>query len=43
LPKKLQKKAEAWIHKDYDKFALAVFVVILITGILIKYGDGLFG
>lgn len=42
LSAKLQKTLHSWIDKDYDKFALAVIVVAMVAGIILKYGDGLF-
>lgn len=43
LSKQLQRRAQQWIEKDYDKFTMAVVVFILVTMILMKYGNGLFG
>jgi uncharacterized membrane protein len=42
LSPRLQKNLHGWIDKDYDKVALAVIVVAMIAGIILKYGDGLF-
>jgi len=42
LPKKLREQAHAWLDKDYDKFAMAVLVFLIVAGIVLKYGDGLF-
>lgn len=42
LPKKLSKQAHAWLDKDYDKFVMAVLIFVIIAGIFLKYGDGLF-
>lgn len=42
LPKKLSRKLQKFIDKDYDKFILASIVVAAIAAIIIKYGDGLF-
>ena len=43
LPKRLSKKAQQWIQRDYDKLLLASIIVACIAAILIKYGEGLFG
>jgi hypothetical protein len=42
LPKKLQKAAQKFIEKDYDKLVLGVLIAVLIAAIFLKYGDGLF-
>lgn len=42
LPKKTQKVLEGWIKNDYDKFAMAVLIFIIIDGIFLKYGAELF-
>lgn len=42
LPKKLQKYARAWIDKDYDKLLMWAIVVMIIAGIIVKYGAELF-
>lgn len=42
LPKKAQKAALAFINKDYDKLLLGAIVALMIAGIFLKYGDGLF-
>ncbi|TAL14907.1 vitamin K epoxide reductase family protein [Patescibacteria group bacterium] len=42
LPKGIAKKAKAFIAKDYDKFILAIIVVAIIAGIILKYGSALF-
>jgi hypothetical protein len=42
LSPQLQKKAHAWIDKDYDKFVLAMIVVAAIASIILKYGEDLF-
>ena len=42
LPKKLSRRLQKFIDKDYDKFILASIVVAAIAAIIIKYGDGLF-
>ena len=43
LPKNLAKHAHSFINKNYDKLTMAVFIVVIIAGILLKYGNGLFG
>lgn len=42
LPKKAAKAAKKFIAKDYDKLVLGVFVVAMIAGIFLKYGENLF-
>lgn len=42
LSKTLSKRAHAWLDKDYDKFAMAVIIFVIIAGIILKYGNGLF-
>lgn len=42
LPMHLSKKAHEWLDKDYDKFAMAIILFLIIAGILLKYGNGLF-
>jgi len=42
LPKNLSKKAHKFIEKDYDKFAMAVLIFVIVAAIVAKYGDGLF-
>ena len=42
LPKKLSKRAHAWLDKDYDKFVMAALIFVIVAGIFLKYGDGLF-
>lgn len=42
LPKKLSKRLQTFIHKDYDKLLLASLVVFLVAAIIVKYGEGLF-
>lgn len=43
----LSKRASATAHKiinsGYDKFALAVVIMVIVVGIIAKYGNGLFG
>ena len=42
LPKAVAKKAKAFIAHDYDKLTLAIIVVAIISGIILKYGAALF-
>lgn len=42
LSKAAQKKVHAWLDKDYDKLLMAVIIFVIVTAILIKYGNGLF-
>jgi len=42
LPKKLSKQAHEWLDKDYDKFAMAIVIFLIVAGIFLKYGNGLF-
>lgn len=43
LPAKVQQAARRFVDKDYDKLALATFVVVCVAGIVLKYGDSLLG
>jgi len=42
LPKGLESKLKTFISKDYDKFVMALIIVIVLAIIIIKYGNGLF-
>lgn len=42
LPKKVQKALQKWVAKDFDKLLLWTFVMMVIAGIIIKYGEALF-
>ena len=42
LPKKLSKRAHAWLDKEYDKLVMAALIFVIVAGIILKYGDGLF-
>lgn len=42
LPKNVSKRLHGWLDRDYDKFAMAVLVFLLIAIIFVKYGNGLF-
>lgn len=39
--KKLHKKVEQFLAKDYDKLAVAIWVVLLIALVIVKFGDAL--
>lgn len=42
LPKGVSKVLHGWIEKDYDKFAMAILIFVLVAAIFAKYGNGLF-
>ena len=42
LPKKVSRKLQGWIEKDYDKLILAGFVALVVIAIVGKYGAELF-
>lgn len=42
LPKKVSKRLHEWLDKDYDKFAMAIILFVIVAGIFLKYGQGLF-
>lgn len=42
LSDKLNKKIEQFLAKDYDKLAVAIWVVFLIALVFLKFGDALF-
>lgn len=42
LPKNVSKKAHEWLDKDYDKFLMAIIIFLIVAGIFLKYGSGLF-
>ncbi|MBC7942973.1 vitamin K epoxide reductase family protein [Candidatus Saccharibacteria bacterium] len=42
LSARTAKRAKEFIKKDYDKFCLAVLLVVVVAGIIIKYGGDLF-
>lgn len=42
LSHKMNKKVEQFIKKDYDKLAVAIWIVLLIALIFLKFGDALF-
>lgn len=43
LPKKVSKRLQQFIKKDYDKLVMWSIIALVIMAILLKYGDGLFG
>ncbi len=43
LPRRTQRLLHTWIEKDYDKLVMWSLVVLLISAILLKYGEGLLG
>jgi uncharacterized membrane protein len=43
LPKSVAKHAKAFIARDYDKLVLAIIVVAIVAGVILKYGAALFG
>lgn len=40
--KSLNKTVHGWLDKDYDKFVMATLILVIIGGIILKYGDALF-
>lgn len=42
LPPSLAAHAKDFIKRDYDKALLVALIVIVVAGIILKYGDGLF-
>lgn len=42
LSRSLSQRAHAFIERDYDKFAMAIVIFLIIAGIFLKYGNGLF-
>lgn len=42
LSSKNHKKVLEWLKRDYDKLAVAIWIVLMIAIVLIKFGDGLF-
>ncbi len=42
LSKSLNKKAHRWLDMDYDKFTMFTLIFVLVGGIILKYGNGLF-
>lgn len=41
LPKRSQAFATQWIERDYDKLVLALLVLVVTAGIIVKYGGDL--
>lgn len=42
LPKQIQKTLHRWIEKDYDKLTMFALIFVIVSAILLKYGNGLF-
>lgn len=42
LPKKIQHALKKLIEKDYDKLLLWTLIVVIVAGIIVKYGNDLF-
>jgi uncharacterized membrane protein len=42
LEKKFSKKAKEFISKDYDRFTLAIVVVVILAILILNYGNSLF-
>lgn len=42
LPKKIQHLLKGLIEKDYDKLLLWTLIVVIVAGIIVKYGNDLF-
>lgn len=42
LPANIQKKLVTFIKRDYDKLAMLSIIALIVAGILLKYGDGIF-
>ncbi|MEO5499343.1 MAG: vitamin K epoxide reductase, partial [Candidatus Saccharimonadales bacterium] len=42
LSKSLSKKVHSWLDNDYDKFVMATLILVIVGGIILKYGNGLF-
>lgn len=42
LSKTMQRTVHAWLDKDYDKLLMALIIFVIVAGILLKYGNGLF-
>lgn len=42
LSKNVSKQARNWLDKDYDKFLMAIVIFLIVAGIFLKYGNGLF-
>jgi uncharacterized membrane protein len=42
LSQSTHKKVLEWLKRDYDKLAVAIWIVLMIAIVFIKFGDGLF-
>ena len=42
LPKKVQNSLKTWVSKDYDRLLMWSVIVVIIAGIIVKYGGDLF-
>lgn len=42
LDKKLDKRVQHWLDKDYDKLVVAGWLVLMVALVVLKFGDGLF-
>jgi uncharacterized membrane protein len=42
LSKKTHQQVSEWLKKDYDKLAVAIWIVAMIAIVFIKFGEGLF-
>lgn len=42
LPKKIQRRLEGWVAKDFDKLAMWSIISLIVIAIIAKYGSGLF-
>lgn len=43
LSPRVSRALHRFTEKNYDKFVMALLIVVIIAGILLKYGSGLFG
>jgi uncharacterized membrane protein len=43
LPRNIEVKLKKFIDKNYDKFAMAILIAVVVFAILIKYREGIFG
>lgn len=43
LPPKWHKRALGWLKKDYDKFAVAAWLFLMVVLVLVKFQDALLG
>lgn len=42
LPEKWSTRAQEWVKKDYDKFAIAIWLFAMAVLVFVKYGESLF-